>query len=162
MVTKSKANGVAKKVDAISLLKADHEKVRGMLTELEETTERAGKKRTKLLADIKREIEVHTQVEEEIFYPAFREAVRSKEDRKLTLEAYEEHHVVDLVMPEIEGTDPSAEEFGAKAKVLKDLIEHHAEEEEGEMFPRARQVMERSELVELGERIEARKAELLG
>ena len=133
-----------------------------MLSELEETTERAGKKRAKLLADIKREIEVHTRVEEEIFYPAFREAVDSKEDRKITLEAYEEHHVVDLVMPEIEGTDPSAEEFGAKAKVLKDLIEHHAEEEEKEMFPKARKLFERAELVELGERIEARKAELLG
>src|SRR5205085_1315083 len=103
---------------------------------------------------------IHTQIEEEIFYPAFKEAARSKSDKELFFEANEEHHVVDLVMPEIKDTDPDAEDFAAKAKVLKDLIEHHAEEEETEMFPKARKLMGRDELRELGERLEQRKAEL--
>ena len=159
MATRGKGNGRAKSSDAISLLKQDHEKVRGMLSELEETTERAGKKRAKLLADIKREIEVHTRVEEEIFYPAFQEAVRSKEDRKLALEAYEEHHVVDTVMAELEALPVDDETWGAKATVMKENVEHHMEEEEGEMFQKARQVFDKDELEELGSRMEQRKTE---
>jgi hypothetical protein len=103
---------------------------------------------------------VHTTIEEEIFYPAYRDAVKKQEDRKLYQEALEEHHVVDLVMPELEETDAGTEIFSAKAKVLKEVVEHHAEEEEKEMFKRAKQVFEKEELRELGQRMEARKAEL--
>ena len=161
MATRTNSNTTTRQ-DAIALLKADHEKVRGLLSKLEETTERAAKSRTKLLADIARELEVHAQIEEEIFYPAYREAVEKKEDRKHFFEALEEHHVVKMVLPEIESTDPASEQFGAKAKVLKELVEHHADEEEKEMFAKARKAMDRAELVELGERMEMRKAELLG
>jgi hemerythrin-like domain-containing protein len=148
--------------DAIALLKADHETVRGLLDKLEKSTERAPDRRRKLLADIEGEILVHTTIEEEIFYPAYRDAVSKKEDRKLYQEAKEEHHVVDLVMPELKDTDPGSEVFGAKAKVLKELIEHHADEEEKQMFPRARKVMERSELLDLGEQMAVRKKQLKG
>ena len=146
--------------DAIALLKADHEKVRGLLSQLEKSTERSADRRKALLAKIEAEVKVHTTVEEEIFYPAYREAVRKKEDRELYQEALEEHHVVDLVLPEIKGTDPSSEVFGAKAKVLKELIEHHAEEEEKEMFKRARRVMDAAQLRELGARMALRKKQL--
>jgi hemerythrin superfamily protein len=146
--------------DAISMLKADHQKVRGLLSQLEKSTEKGVKKREELLSQIAEELTIHTTIEEEIFYPSYRDAVAKKEDRKLYQEAIEEHHVVDLVMPEIEETDPSSEVFSAKAKVLKEIVEHHAEEEEKEMFPRARKVMDADELRELGERMEARKAEL--
>lgn len=105
------------------------------------------------------EVKIHAQVEEEIFYPAFRAAAKKKDDMKMFFEAKEEHHVVDLIMPELSDTD-SKEEFAAKAKVLKELIEHHADEEEKEMFPRARKLLDRDELRELGERIEQRKSEL--
>lgn len=149
-------------VDAISMLKADHEKVRGLLAQLEKSSERSVAKREELLAKIALEVEIHSTLEEEIFYPAYRDAVGKQEDRKLYQEALEEHHVVDLVMPEIEETDPGTEVFSAKAKVLKEIIEHHAEEEEKEMFKRARQVFKPAELRELGERMEARKAELQG
>jgi hemerythrin-like domain-containing protein len=146
--------------DAIALLKADHEKVRGLLSQLEKSTERSADRRQALLAKIEAEVKVHTTVEEEIFYPAYRDAVRKKEDRELYQEALEEHHVVDLVLPEIKGTDPSSEVFGAKAKVLKELIEHHAEEEEKEMFKRARRVMDAAQLRELGARMALRKKQL--
>jgi len=135
--------------DAIALLREDHQQVRALLGELEETTDRAVARREKLLASIEQELTMHTRIEEEIFYPAFRDAARKKDDGKLYFEALEEHHVVDLILPEIKGTGVESEQFAAKAKVLKDLVEHHAEEEETEMFPRARKLLTRDELLRL-------------
>ena len=148
------------RTDAISILKGDHQRVRQLLRRLENTTDRATTQRKDLLSEIENEVKVHTTVEEEIFYPAFKEAVRSKSDQEIYFEAIEQHHMVDLVMPEIKSTDAASEQFGAKAKVLKDLIEHHAEEEETEMFPKARKVMSPDELVELGKEIHSRKQHL--
>jgi len=139
--------------DAIALLKEDHERVRKLLGELEESTDRAEDKRKKLLSTIEDELKIHTKIEEDVFYPAFFDAARTSDDKELYYEAIEEHHVVDLVMPEVKGTDPSTNEFAAKAKVLKDLVEHHAEEEESEMFPRARKLMNRERLMELGDEL---------
>ncbi len=149
-------------VNAINLLKADHKKVKGLLEDLESTTERGAKKRKKLLDQIETELKVHTSIEEEIFYPAFRDAVRKKEDREMYFEALEEHHVVKGVLPEMKDTDPASEEFGAKSKVLKELVTHHAKEEEKEMFPAAKKVLSDDELEQLGERMQARKEQLLG
>jgi hemerythrin superfamily protein len=146
--------------DAIALLKQDHQKVRGLLSELEKTTDRAAGKRQKLLAEIEQELTVHTKIEEQIFYPAFRDAARKDDDSKLYFEALEEHHVVDMVLPEIKGTRVESEQFAAKAKVLKDLVEHHAEEEETEMFPRARKLMTRDELLRLGGEMARLKASM--
>ena len=150
-----------KSPDAIALMKEDHKKVKGLLSELEETSEKGVKKREKLLAQIVKEVKVHTQIEEEIFYPAYRDAVTKKDDRKLFFEATYEHHVVDLVIPELKRTNPSSEQFGAKAKVLKELIEHHADEEEKEMFPKARRVLNAEELRELGGEMQRRKQQLM-
>jgi hemerythrin superfamily protein len=136
--------------DAIKLLKHDHRHVRALLTELEETTDKAVGKREKLLGTIEHELTIHTRIEEEIFYPAFRAAARKKDGAKLYYEALEEHHVVDMVLPDIKGTGAESDQFAAKAKVLKDLVEHHAEEEEAEMFPRARTLMTEDELLRLG------------
>ena len=144
--------------DAISLLEDDHERMRGLLRELEQTTEKTATRREKLLATIEQELRVHTRIEEDVFYPAFFDAARTGNDKELYYEAVEEHHVVDLVLPEIKGTDPKGAPFAAKAKVLKDLVEHHAEEEEEEMFPRARKLMERERLVGLGEELVKAKA----
>ena len=151
----------AQKKDAIGLLKQDHEKVRGLLSQLEKSAERGGDRAMKLVAQIESEVKVHSTVEEEIFYPAFRDAARKKDEKKLFYEANQEHHVVDLVMPEMSDRG-SNEEFAAKAKVLKELIEHHADEEEKSMFPKARRLFNREQLRELGERIEDRKKELKG
>jgi len=146
--------------DAITLLKKDHEKVRGLLAKLESAALRGDGKATQLLQQIDSEVKIHSQVEEEIFYPAFHEAARTKEQNKLFFEAKEEHHVVDMVMPEVGEFQEGNEDFAGRAKVLKDIIEHHADEEEKEMFPAAKKIMRRDELIELGRRIEQRKREL--
>ena len=148
-------------MDAIQLLKKDHEKVRGLLSELSDTTSRAEKSRTELLAKISQELEIHTQIEEEIFYPAFREAAKNAEDREMFHEALEEHHAAgDLVLPDLMETEVTSDRFGGRAKVLKELVEHHADEEEKEMFKRARQLLSDEQLEELGARMEQRKREL--
>ncbi|MFN2376562.1 MAG: hemerythrin domain-containing protein [Candidatus Binatia bacterium] len=146
--------------DAIALLKEDHKKVRGLLTKLEATTERAQETREELLAKIAMEIRMHSTIEEEIFYPAYKAAATKKDDVKLYQEALEEHHLLDTVLSEMGACDPQSEVFSAKAKVLKELVEHHAAEEEKEMFPRARRFMKASELQQLGSTMKERKRAL--
>lgn len=146
--------------NAIDMLREDHDKVRQLLSELAGTTNRAAKKRTELLQKIKKEVQVHTRIEEEIFYPAFRDS-DSGDHEKLFFEAKEEHRAVDkLVLPDLEDTEPTSDEFPGRVKVLKDMIEHHAQEEEKEMFPKAKKSLSAEELEELGERMAARKQEL--
>ena len=145
-------------MDALTLLKEDHDKVKKMLDELESTTERGVKTREQLFTKIRRELEVHETIEEEILYPALKDHPKTKE---IALEAYEEHHVVDTVMAEIEGLAYDDERWGAKFTVMKENLEHHIEEEEGEMFEQARQVFDKDELTRLGERMMARKQELM-
>ena len=137
-------------MDAISLLKADHDKVKKMLAEGEETTERAEKTRTELFEKLKGEMMIHERIEEEIFYPALKAHPKAKD---IVLEGYEEHHVVDEIMGELETTDVTDETWGAKFKVMKENIEHHIEEEEGEMFKTARSVFDTDELESLGARM---------
>jgi len=158
--SKTKKTAASRTPDAIALLKQDHVKVRGLLGALEKSAERGGAKVEQLVSQIDTELKIHTTIEEEIFYPAYRDAVRSKNDKQLFYEAKEEHHVVDLVLPEVNDGEKGGEEFAAKAKVLKELVEHHADEEEKEMFPKARKVFSRAELQELGERLQQRKEQL--
>ena len=141
-------------MDAIAMLKTDHDKVKELLTELESTTERGVKRRTELFATIKEELTVHEVIEEEIFYPALKAHPKAKD---IVLEAYEEHHVVDVLMGELSALDVSDETWGAKALVMKENIEHHIQEEEGEMFRQARRVFDAAELRELGDRMAVRK-----
>lgn len=149
-------------MDAITLLTNDHKKVRTLLGELADTTSRAEKTRTELLAKIALALKVHTTIEEEIFYPAFKEAGQKSDDDKMFFEAMEEHRAAgDLVLPDLLKTQVTTDKFGGRAKVLKELVEHHAGEEEKEMFPRARTLLGKEALVELGERMAARKQELM-
>ena len=141
-------------MDAITLLKNDHEKLLGLLEQLEATTERAEKTRPELFGRIKEELTVHEIIEEEIFYPALKEHPKAKE---IVLEAYEEHNVVDTLMGELSSLPVDDERWGAKAKVMQENIEHHIEEEEGDMFKEARQVFDEAELEELGERMARRR-----
>ena len=148
-------------MDAIELLKTDHAKVRRLLTDLEETTSRATKTRAELLPKIKQELEIHAAIEEEIFYPAFQKAAKNEEDRRMVFEALAEHKAAgDVTLQDLAGTDINSDEFGGKAKVLKELIEHHAKEEEKEMFPRARELLGADALQSLGEQMAARKLKL--
>lgn len=146
--------------DAIALLKEDHEKVRGLLASLEKTSDKGKERRATLLGKIEKELSMHTTIEEEIFYPAYRDAAQAKEDKKLYFEAHEEHGVVKMYLPQVQAGELSGEKFAAEAKVLKELIEHHAKEEEKEMFKRARKVLSKEELRDLGARMATRKRQL--
>ena len=144
-------------MNALTLLKRDHTEVKKMLSDLEDTTERAEKTRTEGLAKLKHELEIHEAIEEEIFYPALKEHPKTKD---IALEGYEEHHVVDTIMAELEKVAPSDEVWMAKFSVMMENLEHHIAEEEDEMFPKVEQVFEDEELQELGARMQARKEEL--
>ena len=141
-------------MNAITLLEEDHKKVKKLLTELDSTTERGVKTRGELFATIKGELTVHEAIEEEIFYPELKSHPKAKD---IVLEGFQEHHVVDLLMGELEQLDVADESWGAKAIVMKENIEHHIEEEEGEMFKTARSVFDKAELEDLGARMEQRK-----
>ncbi|MET1068086.1 MAG: hemerythrin domain-containing protein [Pseudomonas prosekii] len=146
-------------MNAIDLLKADHERVKAILTQLSESTERAVKKRVELINKLEMEITIHTRLEEEVLYPAYKKA-GGKEEEVMYYEAKEEHRTVDsLVLPDLKVTDPSTPEFAGRVKVVKELLEHHIEEEETEMFPQAKKLLGKAALEELGQQMEALKAQ---
>ena len=144
-------------MDAFELLEEDHRKVKKLFAEGDDTTERGVKTRQELFARIKQELLVHETLEEEILYPTLKEHDETKE---VSLEGYEEHHFANEVIAELEETPVDDERWAAKFSVLKENIEHHIEEEEEEMFPKARKVLSSDQIEALGERIEARKKEL--
>ena len=141
-------------MDAFTLLKNDHEKVSGIFAKLEETTERAEKTREELFTQLKQELDIHAHIEETIFYPALKQEA---ETRDVTLEGFEEHHVIKTLLKELEGMSVGSEQWTAKLKVLKENVEHHVGEEEGEMFKGAREVLSKEQIEDLGTRMEAEK-----
>jgi len=141
-------------MNAITMLEDAHVQMRKLLDRLESTTERGVKTRQELFATIKGELTLHEVIEEEIFYPELKAHPKAVD---IVLEGYQEHHVVDLLMAELEALDVDDESWGAKANVMKENVEHHMEEEEGDMFKKARQVFDRDELEDLGRRMEARR-----
>lgn len=141
-------------MDAFALLKADHEKVAEILSSIEETTERAIKGREELFTRLKKELDLHALIEEEIFYPALEDTDTA---RDITLEAYEEHRLAKQLLEELASQPKDTEEWTAKFKVLKENIEHHVEEEEGEMFKKARQALSDEEIKDLGAQLEKAK-----
>lgn len=140
--------------DATALLKADHGAVSHLFAEYEKTQSVAKKK--SLVADICTALSVHAQIEEEIFYPAVKAALK---DKLLVPEATVEHAGVKALIAELEGVDPDGEMYDAKVKVLSEYVKHHVKEEETEMFPKAKSSS--LDLAELGARMASRKEELL-
>jgi hemerythrin superfamily protein len=154
MATQTKAQTA----DAVQMLKADHDKVLGLFKQFSEAGDRAFKTKQELAEKIFRELEVHSQLEEEVFYPAVREQA-SKEGEELVEESLEEHHVVDVLIAELKQMSPEDERYDAKMTVLCENVEHHIEEEEKEMFPDARKRLG-GEIEALGEQMAARKKQL--
>lgn len=149
-------------MNAIDLLIQDHKLVKKLLEELSTTTERAVKKRAELLHRIEQELQIHTALEEDILYPAIKQA-GGKEEAKMYYEAKEEHRTVDsLVLPDLLHTETGTVEFTGRVKVMKELLEHHIEEEEGELFPTARKLLGKDTLEELGHAMEMQKKMLRG
>lgn len=140
--------------DAIAMLKADHVAVGHLFAEYDKTRSTAKKKA--LVADICNELSVHAQIEEEIFYPEVKAALK---DHQLIPEATVEHASLKDLIAQIEAVEPDGEMFDAKVKVLSEYVKHHVKEEQGEMFPKVK--ASSLDLLELGARMAARKAELL-
>ncbi len=147
-----KSKSVSK--DAITLLKADHEAVSQLFAEYEKTRSVANK--SALVAEICTALSVHAQIEEEIFYPAVKAALK---DKLLVPEATVEHAGVKGLIAQLEGVEPDGEMFDAKVKVLSEYVKHHVKEEQNEMFPKVK--ASSLDMVELGARMAARKDELL-
>ncbi|WP_085677714.1 MULTISPECIES: hemerythrin domain-containing protein [unclassified Pseudomonas] len=149
-------------MNAIDLLIQDHKLVKKLLEELSTTTERAVKKRAELLHRIEQELQIHTALEEQILYPAIKQA-GGKEEAKMYYEAKEEHRTVDsLVLPDLLHTETGTVEFAGRVKVMKELLEHHIEEEESELFPTAKKLLGKATLEELGQTMEMQKKMLKG
>jgi len=142
-------------MNALTLLKEDHGHIKKMLADGEETTERAEKTRTELFERLKGFLEVHERIEEEVLYPALKKKPKSED---IAYEGFEEHHVVDTIFEELEATPVDSPEWTAKFKVAKENIEHHIEEEEGEMFKMTRQLFDDDELEQMGTRMQEIKA----
>lgn len=139
-------------MDPFELLKADHRKVEQLFTQLESAS---GKRKLQVFGQIKSELELHTRIEEKVFYPALEEP---EETHDLALEAYEEHAVVKDLLKQLGRAKSANDEWEAQAKVLQENVEHHVEEEENELFPKAESALGEEELEELGQRMEAEKA----
>jgi hemerythrin superfamily protein len=143
-------------MDAITLLKQDHREVEGLFKRFERAGDRGTATKRQVVEQLIKALAVHAAIEEQLFYPAAREAVEGAEDT--LLESLEEHHIVKWVLSELDGMEPDAERFDAKVTVLVESVRHHVEEEESELFPQVRQAMGRKALAELGDRMaEAKK-----
>ena len=144
-------------MDALELLKQDHQKVKELFKQGQETEDK--KQQRQIFKEIKGELETHARIEETIFYPAMEE---HEELKDMVLESLEEHKQMKTVLREMAKLSTSSERFKPKFKVLKDNVEHHAvEEEEGKMFPKIRKLIDQNELEELGQEIEAAKQKRL-
>ena len=149
-------------MDAITLLKEDHKTLRDLTSKLADTTERAVETRKTLLAQIEKILTAHTTIEEELFYPAFVAAANDMESKRMVAEGLEEHRAADRkVIPDLHKTDPTSIQWSGDAKVLKDYIFHHLKEEEEEMFPKVRALIDRRAMRQLGDKMAALKERLL-
>jgi hemerythrin-like domain-containing protein len=145
----------ASSVDAIALLKRDHREVEQMFKRFERAGDGAVKAKGQLVAAMIEALSRHAEIEELILYPAVREQLpRSGSD---VLEALEEHHVVKVVLRELEGLDPTAERFDAKVAVMMELVRHHVREEESSLFPKVRAKVGRRELLDMGDQLRRAK-----
>jgi len=144
-------------MDALTLLKNDHEELKKHLEAGEDTTERAVKSRAEILDTVSTLLMAHERIEEEIFYPALKEHPNAKD---IVLEGYQEHHVADVLLKELHEVAKDDERWGAKFKVLQENLDHHIEEEEGPMFRTARGLFSREELQAIGLEMQKLKAQL--
>lgn len=138
-------------MDAFNLLKTDHRKVEELFSQLESAS---GQAKMRVFEQIKMELELHTHIEEKFFYPALEEP---KQTHDLTLEAYEEHDVVKKLLQQMGRAKSVTDEWEAQAKVLQENVEHHVEEEENELFPKAQAALSEEDIEDLGEQMAAEK-----
>lgn len=151
-------------MDAITLLKADHHAVEDLLKQINDLDDAAHAQRQELFRKIDKELTVHSKIEETIFYPALKQKAKSEHDddaMQEVLEAYEEHANVKSMLQKLESADAADETYDAKLQVLTDLVTRHVHEEEHEMFKEAKDLMDESELAQLGAKLAQAKEQLL-
>ena len=140
-------------MDALELLKEDHQKVKELFEDAEGTEDQ--KEKTRIFSEIFAELETHARIEETVFYPAMEQ---HEELKDMVLESLEEHKQIKTLLKEIDNLKADSEKFDPKLKVLMENVEHHAEEEEeGKMFPKIREICGEEDLEKLGEELEAAK-----
>ena len=141
-------------MNAIELLKQDHQEAAGMMDELE-TADKGSMNATRdTFRRLRDALTLHTQIEEQVFYPALEQ---HEETRDMIGEAHSEHDEVKQMLAEMSAMTPGNDEFMDKLTELRDSIEHHVEEEENEMFPKAEQILGESRLQEMGRQMEQMK-----
>ena len=140
-------------MDALELLKQDHQTVKELFEQAEGTEDR--KEQRQVFTQIKKELETHARIEETVFYPAMQ---KHEELKDMVLESMEEHKQVKTLLREMDDLVNDSEKFEPKLKVLMENVEHHAEEEEeGKMFPKVRKLMDQEALEQLGQELETAK-----
>jgi hemerythrin-like domain-containing protein len=127
----------------ISALEKDHEEVQGILKKLQETSKTAVKSKEDLFMKLKQELVPHMKGEEKHFYPLL---MKKKEGKELGMEAIEEHHVAEMMLKELDSLPKDAENWNAKVKVFSEIVQHHIEEEEEEVFEKAEDLLNDDEL----------------
>jgi hemerythrin superfamily protein len=143
-------------MNALVLLKQDHNNVDALFSEFEQLGDKAYKAKRRVVDHIIEQLSVHAAIEEMVLYPAIR--TKLDDSQPEVLEALEEHHIVKWTLSELEGMDPAAERFDAKVTVLIESVRHHVEEEESDLFDLMRQAFTNQELEELGQQMEDAKA----
>ncbi len=147
-------------MDPIAMLKQDHVKVRGIFKRIAELDDEASDECEALWNELVTSLKAHETLEEEIFYPAAKEA--GEEADEIVSHSYEEHHLADHLIEQIDQASEDDETCEAKLHVLKELVEHHIEEEEGELFPLVSEGLDDERLEEVAAQMQARTAELSG
>ena len=142
-------------MDATKLLIQQHDEVKQLFKECESLGEQEFKRRSEIVGQITQKLRLHTQIEEEILYPGVKSV-----DTELVLECFEEHHMVKILLEEIEQTQPSNERYLAKLSVLQEMVEHHIQEEEGTLFPEIRESCGADKINEFGMKLQERFNEL--
>ena len=148
----------AKQQDAIQLLMADHEEVGALFKQFQKAKD-GGSQKADIVQQICKALSVHAEIEEEIFYPAVRDALAEKDAEDLLDEAEVEHASIKSLVAQLQDAGPEDELFDAKVKVLCEYVNHHVKEEEGEMFPKVKKTG--LDLEELGAELMERKQELM-
>ncbi|GAC1583765.1 MAG: hemerythrin domain-containing protein [Polyangiales bacterium] len=142
-------------MDALKLLKQDHKVVKELFEKVDSMSDRALKAKRLTVDKIIAELSIHAQIEEKIFYPSIRSA--SAEIESVVLESFEEHAIGKRLLSELKTMSAEDERFDAKVTVLKEMVEHHVEEEEDELFPKVRRAMDAKALEALGQKLEQAK-----
>src|SRR6266850_4495748 len=139
-------------MNALEVLEQDHQKVKGLFQEVRKASDQ--NKRKELFDKIDTELEIHTHIEETVFYPAIE---KREELSEMVAEALEEHQEAKAMLEELEEQGSESHDFGSKLQELMESVEHHVEEEEGEMFPKIRELFDEGQLEQLGKELESAK-----